>query len=319
VFRRFLRIAVATALALAAVGCGSNDTSTDGYTLRIGATSVTGTPAGSLGWGDRQGILASGLKAAGVDKIEYSFFQSGSDIASALFAGAIDVAAIGDNPALRARSRDPKVVLLSLDSINGDAWLVGAKGGPTDIKGLVNKWVTAPQGTIRDRAAKQLIDAAGLTGQIQVRDVPTPESIAGLNSGKIDATVVTGASAIELREKGFPIIDSLSKHGFGSTGTNIALSTFTDQHPEFQETWQKAVTAVNRNISENFDDYVAWVAETDGTKPEYVKESTSVDEFNVEPYPKEGIDQLEAAYKFLNADGSLDNEYSVREWVGTTP
>ncbi len=31
------------------------------------------------------------------------------------------------------------------------------------------------------------------------------------------------------------------------------------------------------------------------------------------------MDQLEAAYKFLNADGSLDNEYSVREWVGTTP
>ena len=196
---------------------------------------------------------------------------------------------------------------------------MGAKGGPTDINGLVNKSVTVPQGTIRDRAAKQLIDAAGLTGQIQVRDVPTPESIAGLNSGKIDATVVTGASAIELREKGFPIIDSLSKHGFGSTGTNIALSTFTDQHPEFQETWQKAVTAVNRNISENFDDYVAWVAETDGTKPEYVKESTAVDEFNIEPFPKEGIDQLEAAYKFLNADGSLDNEYSVREWVGTTP
>ena len=111
-FRCFLRIAVATALALAAVGCGSNDTSTDGYTLRVGATSVTGTPAGSLGWGDRQGILTSELKAAGVDKIEYSFFQSGSDIASALFAGAIDVAAIGDNPALRARSRDPKVVLL---------------------------------------------------------------------------------------------------------------------------------------------------------------------------------------------------------------
>ena len=131
--------------------------------------------------------------------------------------------------------------------------------------------------------------------------------------------MVTGASAIELREKGFPIIDSLSKHGFGSTWTNIALSTFTDQHPEFQETSQKAVTAVNRDISENFDDYVASVAETDGTKPEYVKESTAVDEFNVEPYPKEGIDQLEAAYKFLNADGSLDNEYSVREWVGTTP
>jgi len=312
---RFLRIILASALAATAVACSSSDSS-DGYTLRIGATSVTGTPAGSLGWGDREGILTDELKAAGVDKIEYSFFQSGSDVVSALFAGAIDVAAVGDNPALRARSRDPKVVLLSLDSVNGDAWLVGAKGGPTDIGGLVDKSVTAPQGTIRDRAARQLIDAAGLTGKIEVRDVPTPESIAGLSSGKIDATILTGASAIELQDKGFPIIDSLSRHGFGSTGANIALTSFTDAHPGFREAWQQAVTKVNRNINDNFDKYLTWVAETDGTELKYVQESTNADEFNVEPFPQVGIDQLEAAYNFLNADGSFDNEYSVKEWAG---
>ncbi|MCV7169203.1 ABC transporter substrate-binding protein [Mycobacterium manitobense] len=315
-FNRLSRLAAASALLLATVVACANDDDGTGYTLRIGATSPTGTPAGSLGWGDKEGILSEQLTAAGVDKIEYSFFQSGSDVASALFAGAVDVAAIGDNPALRARSRDPKVVLLSLDSINGDAWLVGAKGGPTDIAGLVGKSVTAPQGTIRDRAAKQLIAAAGLTGKIQVRDVPTPESIAGLSSGQIDATVVTGASAIELENKGFPVIDSLSRHGFGSTGTNIALNTFTEAHPEFADAWRKAVTAVNVDITENFDAYLAWVAQTDGTRLDFVKQATKKDEFNTEPFPAEGVDQLEAAYEFLNADGSLENEYSVREWAG---
>jgi sulfonate transport system substrate-binding protein len=316
-FSRLLRVALVSALAATAVACSSNSDpkEAEGFTLRVGATSTTGTPAGSLGWGDRQGILTEQLKSAGVGKIEYSFFQSGSDVASALFANAIDVAAIGDNPGLRARSRNSKVVLLSLDSINGDAWIVGAKGGPTDIGELVGKSITAPAGTIRDRAARQLIDAAGLTGQIEVRDVPTPESIAGLSAGQIDATVVTGASAFELREKGFPIIDSLSKHGFGSTGTNIALSSFTDRHPEFPAAWQKAVTAVNRDINENFDEYLAWVAETDGTKVELVKEATKADEFNTEPFPAAGVDQLQAAYDFLNADGSLDAEYSVRNWV----
>jgi sulfonate transport system substrate-binding protein len=314
--RLFSRAILTLALVASAVACGNSDDGSGGYTLRIGATSPTGTPAGSLGWGDKQGILAEQLKDAGVDKIEYSFFQSGSDVASALFAGAIDVAAIGDNPALRARSRDPKVVLLALDSISSDAWLVGAKGGPTDIQRLAGKAVTAPQGTIRDRAAKQLIDAAGLTGKIQVRDVPTPESIAGLSSGQIDATVVTGASAIELQHRGFPVIDSLSRHGLGSTGTNIALSNFTDTHPGFADSWRQAVTAVNKNINENFDDYVAWVAQTDGTQLDFVKESTKADEFNTEPFPAQGVDQLEAAYDFLSADGSLENAYSVREWAG---
>ncbi|WP_301120858.1 ABC transporter substrate-binding protein [Mycolicibacterium fortuitum] len=315
-FNRLLRTAIALTLISAAISCSSNDSKADGYLLRIGATSVTGTPAGSLGWGDKQGILAGQLKSAGVGKIEYSFFQSGSDVASALFAGAIDVAAIGDNPGLRARSRDPKVVLLSLDSINGDAWLVGAKGGPTEIKGLVGKDITAPQGTIRDRAARQLIDAAGLTGQIHVRDVPTPESIAGLSSGKIDAAILTGASAAELQSKGFPIIDSLSRHGFGSTGTNIALRSFTDAHPEFVGAWQQAVTTVNRDITENFDAYLSWVAQTDDTDLEFVQKSTRPEEFNTEPFPQAGLDQLDAAYKFLNADGSFDHEYSVREWAG---
>jgi sulfonate transport system substrate-binding protein len=313
--RVVLAIATAAALTWSAVACSSGGDSS-GYTLRIGATSVTGTPAGSLGWGDKHGILAEKLKAAGVGTIEYSFFQSGSDVASALFAGAIDVAAIGDNPGLRARSRDPKVVLLTLDSINGDAWIVGARGGPTDIQGLVGKSVTAPQGTIRDRAAKQLIEAAGLTGRIPVRDVPTPESIAGLSSGKIDATVVTGASAFELQAKGFPIIDSLSRHGFGSTGTNIALSSFLSDHPGFDKAWQGAVTAVNRDIAENFDAYSQWVATTDGSQLEFVKQGTKVDEFNTEPFPKAGVDQLDAAYRFLQADGSLDQPYSVREWAG---
>lgn len=315
-FNRLLRTAFALTLISAAISCSSNDSKADGYLLRIGATSVTGTPAGSLGWGDKQDILAEQLKSAGVGKIEYSFFQSGSDVASALFAGAIDVAAIGDNPALRARSRDPKVVLLSLDSINGDAWLVGAKGGPTEIKGLVGKHITAPQGTIRDRAARQLIDAAGLTGQIHVRDVPTPESIAGLSSGKIDAAILTGASAAELQSKGFPIIDSLSRHGFGSTGTNIALRSFTDAHPEFVGAWQQAVTTVNRDITENFDAYLSWVAQTDDTDLEFVQKSTRPEEFNTEPFPQAGLDRLDAAYKFLNADGSFDHEYSVREWAG---
>ena len=314
-FSRLVRITLASALAVTAVACSGGDDGGQGYTLRVGVTSPTGTPAGSVGWGDRQGILAEKLKSAGVDKIEYSFFQSGSDVASALLANAVDVAAIGDNPGLRARSRDPKVVLLSLDSINEDAWIVGAKGGPTDIRGLIGKSVTAPQGTICDRAARQLIEAAGLTGQIEVRDVPTPKSIAGLSAGKIDATVVTGASAFELRDKGFPIIDSMSRHGFGSTGTNIALTSFTDEHPDFRGAWQDAVTSVNRDINDNFDDYLAWVAETDGTKLELVKEATHPDEFNTEPFPAVGVDQLEAAYEFLNADGSLDAEYSVRDWV----
>ncbi len=61
-FNRLLRTAFALTLISAAISCSSNDSKADGYLLRIGATSVTGTPAGSLGWGDKQGILAEQLE-----------------------------------------------------------------------------------------------------------------------------------------------------------------------------------------------------------------------------------------------------------------
>lgn len=316
---RIFHVLLAALLAATAVACSGSDSSLGGYTLRIGATSVTGTPAGSLGWGDRQGILSKELKAAGVGKIEYSFFQSGGDAVSAMIAGAVDVAAVGDNPALRARSRDPKVVLLDFDSVNSDMQLIGAKGGPTKITELVGKSITAPQGTIRDRTARQLIDAAGLTGKIEVKDVPTPESIAGLSSGQIDATILSGASSVELQEKGYPVIDSLSQHGMGSTGTNISLTPFTDRHPDFRPAWQRAVTAVNADIKAHFDDYLHWVADTDGSNFEYVKRSTQADEFNTEPFPQIGVKQLQDAYDFLDADGSLAGQYSVGDWIGAKP
>ncbi|MGE2836359.1 ABC transporter substrate-binding protein [Mycobacterium sp. SMC-4] len=312
-----LRALVATAVVASGVACSSGD-SDDGLTLRIGATSVTGTPAGSLGWGDREGILLEKLKPAGVNKIEYSFFQSGSDAVSALIAGAVDVAAVGDNPALSARGRDAGVEILAFDQVNQDIQIVGAKGGPTDLQGLVGKSITAPQGTIRDRTARQLIAAAGLTGKIEVRNVPTPESIAGLNSGQIDATVVSGSSAAELAERGFPILDSLSRHGFGATGLNISLKSFTEKHPDFRAAWQDAVTSVNRDIGENFPAFLQWVAETDGTKLEHVEKSYSPKEFNTEPIPAVGVEQLQAAYEFLLEDGRIEKPFSVTEWTAQT-
>ena len=323
-FQPVVRAAI-TAFAVVAVlvvgGCSNGPaagTGTDRFVLRIGATSVTGTPAGSLGWGDKEGILAERLAAVGVSGIEYSFFQSGKDVVAALLSGAVDVAAVGDNPSLTARGNGADLALLALDSINGDSWLVGARGGPTTIQGLVGRSVTAPQGTIRDRAARQLIEVAGLSGQIEVKDVPTPESIAGMSAGQIDATVVSGAGAAELEQRGFPVIDKTSRHGLGSVGTTVAAVSFVDGHPGFAQAWQGAVGAVNQDILDNFDAYTEWVAQTDGVDVALVRVTTDRSTFNTEPFPAQGLSQLQAAHDFLAEDGSIQAPFDVAEWAGRT-
>ncbi|MCI2419494.1 ABC transporter substrate-binding protein [Saccharopolyspora sp. K220] len=303
-------------LLLPATGCADRSQAGSGeFVLRVGATSVTGTPAGSLGWGDKQGILLENLAPAGVTGIEYSFFQSGKDVVAALLSGAIDVAAVGDNPSLTARGNGADIALLALDSINGDSWLIGAQGGPTSIDGLVGKTVTAPQGTIRDRAARQLIETAGLTGKIEVKDVPTPESIAGLSSGQIDATIVTEASAVELQRRGFPVIDKTSNHGQGSVGTTVALNSFVAEHPGFLQAWQAAIGNTNRHIVNNLDAYTEWVAQTDGIAVDLVREATKANTFNTEPFPEQGLAQLRQAHDFLLADRAFPVGFDVAAWA----
>jgi sulfonate transport system substrate-binding protein len=320
--RRLGVLLLALALAATATACGGSAAADAGpgegsYTLRVGVTSVNGTPSGSIGWGDKSGVLADKLAPAGVRSVTFSFFQSGKDVVAALLAGAIDVAAVGDNPTLTAKGNGADLTLLSFDSVNGDTWLIGAKGGPTTIDGLVGKSVTAPQGTIRDRAAKQLIEVAGLKGKIEVKDVPTPESIAGLSAGKIDATIVTGTSAVQLRNEGFPVIDKTAAHpGLSSVGTNVAATSFVAGHPGFAAAWQDAVTATNADILAHLDAYNQWVATNDGVDLDLVKESTVADTFNTEPFPAVGVSQFESAYAFLLGDGTIAKPFDLTAWVG---
>lgn len=320
--RQLVAVLLTGMLVLGLAACrtaGANPTSDEGFTLRVGTTSVTGTPAGTIGWGDRQGILAEQLKAVGVEKIEYSFFQSGKEIVTALISGAVDVAAVGDNPALTAKGNGADITLLTLDSYNDDMFLIGAKGGPTEIDGLVGKTVTAPQGTQRDRSVRQLIDAAGLKDRIEVSDLATPESIAGLKSGKVAATAVGGASAVQLVHEGHPVIDKISAHGLGGVGTNVAQTKFVQDHPGFAEAWQQAIVAVNADVLDNFDAYVSWVAETDGIDVEIEREAIERDTFNTEPFPAEGLDQLQSTLEFLITDGTVEQSFDVAAWAAETP
>lgn len=311
-------VAIAGLAVLAACGGGAaaETSGKQGYTLRIGTTSTTGTPAGNIGWGDKQGILKDKLGAVGVTKIKYSYFQSGKDIVAALLSGAVDVAAVGDNPSLTAKGNGADVALLSLDSVNGDMFLVGAKGGPTTVAGLAGKTVTAPQGTQRDRSIRQLIDLAGLKDKVTVSDVDTPNSIAGLKSGKIAATVLDGATAIEMKQQGFPVLDEIAKHkGLGGVGTNIAKTSFVKAHPGFEKAWQDAITGINKDILANFDDYTAWVAQTDGIDVAIERQATKRNTFNTEPYPEAGVTQLQSSLDFLVNDGTIKKPFKVADWV----
>lgn len=292
------------------------DSGNKGFTLRIGTTSTTGTPAGNIGWGDKRGILKDKLAAAGVTKIKYSYFQSGADIVSALLAGAVDVAAVGNTPGLSSKGNGADVTLLSLDSYNEDMWLVGAKGGPTTIQGLAGKTVAAATGTQRDLSIRQLLDLAGLTNKVAVSNLGTPDALAALKAGKIAGTILGGADAFQLTQQGYPVLDQLSRHkGLGGVGTDVALKSFTDKHPGFEKAWQDAIVTINKDILAHFNDYLSWVSQLDGISVDLERKGTDRNTFNTQPYPPAGIAELQTSLNFLVKEGSIKKPYKVADWV----
>ncbi len=309
-------IALVMALLAAACGRGGEASGEDGFTLRIGMTSVTGTPQGNLGWGHEHDLFLEALRPAGVTDIEFSFFQAGTDVSSALVSGAIDVAVTGDFPALATRGSGAQTRLLGLAAINGDTWLIGRQDGPTTIEGLVGGTVTAPHGTIRHRVAYGLLHAAGLEDQIEIANVPTPESLSGLASGSIDATVVGGVTAVELEQEGYIVIDRASNHPeLLSTEPTTALQEFLDAHPGFVEAWQEALVTVNQHIRQNAEAYWEYVADLEDTTAEVAAVAEPVERYNTEPFPEEGIRQLAATQQFLREQGLLESDFDIDEWI----
>ncbi len=321
-FRMLVVLLTLVALPVALAGCGgpaSGAGADPSFVLRVGMTSVTGTVQGNLGWAEEKGLLLDALKPSGVKQVKFSFFQSGADVSAALLSGAIDVAVTGDMPALRTRAKGNPTRLLALTTINADTWLIGRKGGPTDIKDLVGRTVTAPEGTIRYRVAYGLLHEAGLTGKIEIKNVPTPESLAGLSSGSIDATVVGGTQAYELERKGFVVIDKASNHPhLRSTEHSTALQSFLDKHPGFGQAWGAAIASINRHVRDNITEYWAYSADKDDTEVEFAAKAEPAEHFNVEPFPADGIAQVNATYEFLRDQKLIDAEFDIDAWRVTS-
>jgi sulfonate transport system substrate-binding protein len=279
-------------------------------------TSTNGVVQGNLGWAEQKGLLLKELKPVGVEKIEFSFFQAGTDVQAALLSDAIDVAVTGDMPALQTKGNGADTRLIGFTSVNGDTWLIGRKGGPRTIRGLVGKTVTAPHGTIRYRVLYGLLHDAGLLKQVPIANVPTPESLAGLKSGKVDAMTVGGTTAALLEKQGFVVIDKASNHPkLLSTEPTTAKQDFLSAHPGFAAAWGRGIQRVNQDIRAHADEYWAYSAKKDDVDVALARIAEPVEHFNVDPLPEAGLAQLRSTYDFLNGQKLIEKPFDLDAWV----
>lgn len=212
-------LALIAVLAVLAVGCGDDDgggnsagaAGTSGGdeaatgTLRLGYFgNVTHAPAVI---GEEQGLFADAL-GDGV-KIEYSYFNAGTEAIEALFAGAIDATFIGPNPAINGFAEsDGEALRIVAGTTSGGASLVVRDGitSPADLKG---KTLASPSlGNTQDVALRAWLAEEGYetdkTGGGDVAIVPqaNADTLTAFVGGSIDGAWVPEPWATRLVTEG---------------------------------------------------------------------------------------------------------------------
>lgn len=322
---RIAILALAVAVGLGTAACGSSDSGSgsggsgaSGRTLTIGITATNGVVDGNMAWGQHAGTLLKALKPLGYDKITFAPFQAGPQVQAALQSGAVDVAITGDLPALQARgtATGGNTRQIGFTYIDGEEWLIGRKGGPTTVSQLAGGTVAAATDTVRYRFAYGLLTAKGLLSKVTLSNLGTPQAIAALESGKIDATPLSGAQAIQLEDEGYPVIARASQYPqLLSTEESTALQSFLSKNPKFATAWGNALANTDKSIDANSAAYFSYTAGIDHVTAALEKAGTPLDEYNTTPFPAAGVAQLESTYQFSQKLHLIQEPFDVKSWL----
>lgn len=233
-------LALAAAVALAATGCSIKPSANagDGGTLRLGYFANV-THATALVEVER-GTLAQRL---GATKLDTQIFNAGPAAVEAIFAGAIDAAYLGPNPAINAyvKSKGDAIRIVA-GATSGGAQLV-VRPGITDASQLRGKTVATPQlGNTQDVALRAWLESKGLHtdpqtgGDVTIAPSDNATTLQLFKSGKVEGAWVPEpwASRLVVEGGGKVLVDERDLWPDGQfVTTHLVVATpFLVKHPD---------------------------------------------------------------------------------------
>ncbi len=207
------------------------------------------------------------VKALGPNvKIEWVTFNAGPAAIEALFAGAIDMAYIGPNPAITGyvRSNGEALRIVAGATSGGAALVVRNDSGINKPEDFHGKKVATPQlGNTQDVALRAWLKSHALTsvdkgGDVQVMPMANPDQLTLFQKRSLDAAWAPEPWATRLIHEGngrlFLDERSLWPQGQFITCHLIASTRFLHDHPDVVHNWIRAHVEltewINRNLPE---------------------------------------------------------------------
>ena len=233
-------------LVLAATGCASR--APDGITVRIAYfPNLTHSQALiGLARGDFAEALGPQVQ------IDAKAFNAGPSVIEALFAGELDLAYIGPNPAVNGyvRSHGEALRVVAGATSGGAAFIVRPESGIVAASDLSGKRIASPQlGNTQDVALRAYLVRNQLQttergGTVQVIPTDNPQILDLFRRGEIDGAWVPEpwATRLILEGGGELFIDerTLWPQGQFTTALVIVRTEFLEEHPELVQRWLQA-------------------------------------------------------------------------------
>jgi NitT/TauT family transport system substrate-binding protein len=247
--RRFppglLRVLIAC-LVLAAAGCVSRGTSET--TIRVAYfPNLTHSQALiGLARGDFAEALGPQVQ------IDAKAFNAGPSVIEALFAGEIDLAYIGPNPAVNGfvRSQGEALRVIAGATSGGASFIVRPEAGIVSADDLSGKRIATPQlGNTQDVALRAYLTRSQLSptergGTVQIIPTDNPQILDLFRRGEIDGAWVPEpwATRLILEGGGELFLDerSLWPNGDFTTALVIVRTEFLREHPDLVQRWLQA-------------------------------------------------------------------------------
>ncbi|MGQ0793391.1 MAG: ABC transporter substrate-binding protein [Deltaproteobacteria bacterium] len=243
----------ALVLGFAAIANGEEVTIRAGHFPNI--THAQGVIGQATGWFE---------KALGKDaKLEWQIFNAGPSAIESLFAGELDIAYIGPNPAINGyvKSKGEALRIVAGAASGGTALVVRKGAGISSAEDFNGRRVASPQlGNTQDVALRRWLKKNGLKskekgGAVQIVPLANPDQLTLFLRGDIDAawTVEPWVSRLIKEGNGSLFLDEKSLWPGGKyVITHVVVSArFLKNHPDLVKKWIAAHVGLTEWINKN--------------------------------------------------------------------
>lgn len=279
----------------------------------IGANKLN-LPGTAEGWGLYKGIIQAELKKYGITEVKLTGFPNGPDQTESLISGRLDFGSLGDTPAIIAYASGAKTRLISQPSTQSIGYLFGKKDGPQSVAELQGKTIAIQKGSFMHRYVAGLLKAEGVK-DVKLVHMLSPDAIAALARGDVDAISVTGVPAHKLIEEGYPLLDNAASHpDLRGSSVTIVSDDYLAKFPDFPKVWNAAREKALADLKLHEEEYYQFLTEVNSTTSDVARKVFPISILNAAAFTEEGLQLLDGTKNFLVEEKLAKKDFKIADW-----